>query len=208
VNRTPRRGSRSAPSRATADAGQLAALLAPLRAEARIEVEDHIDWYRSGRGTRQAPHVDIPTGFDQLCQAAVDLADHIKRVGVESIVSIFFKAALIDRPYVRPDDLAFQARLERMLADLDDFANRLAAARKHVRGPKRGPKTDRAQQFVSLVASVIERHYGRRIERSGKKGSLAELLRKIVTVVDPKIGQGTIDGVLRLQAKRRGVIMS
>jgi hypothetical protein len=180
-----------------------AELLAHLSVGARDEITQYIDWYRSGRSWRgQGPRIETPPEFEKMREAAVHLADLIKRFGVENAVSIFFKAALIDKPYVLPDDQAFRDRLEQMLADLEDFADRITAAQKH--GERRGRKTDRPQHFVRMVASVIERDKGQSIKRSKNKGTPVELLRDIAAVVG--IGPGTVDEVLKARSQRRGEI--
>jgi hypothetical protein len=206
---------------------QLAELLAHhgISAGARDEIEQHINWYRSGSSRRgQGPRIDIPPEFEQMRGAAValancirrvevtaelpdhikqalgvDLTDPIKQVGVDGIVAVFLKTLLIDNELrVMPDDQAFRDHLEQLLANLDDFANRLTAAQRH--GGHRGRKTDRARHFVKIVASVIERDKGQRIKRSENKDSLYELLKGIAVVMD--IGPGTVEEVVRARQER------
>jgi hypothetical protein len=210
---------------------RLAELLACLPAEARSDIECLTEQHLSGRKIRgERPHFDIPPEFERLRKAAVALAsdlrrvsivrpvpdhlkplervsggrDHFELVGIDCVASIFFETALIDAPGVLPNAQAIQDRLERMLADLDDFANRSTAAQKHV---KRLSKTGREWRFVSAVASTIERHTGRRIKRSTNEGSLAEILKKIVVIVDPEIGRGTVDELLKVRSKRRAPLV-
>jgi hypothetical protein len=220
---------------ASCDAGRLAELLArhEISPGARYEIEQHIDWYLSERSWRgQGACIEIPPEFDKMRKAAVALAsdlrrvsivravpdhlkrahgdrDHFKLVGIDCVASIFFEAKLIDAPAVFPDEQAIQDRLERMLADLDDFANRLAAAQRH--GKHRGRKTDRPQHFVRMVASVIEIDRGQPITRSTKNPlfRLLELLKGIADIVG--IGPGTVDEAVKKRLKahsqrRRGEI--
>jgi hypothetical protein len=183
---------------------RVAKLLAPheISAGARDEIEHHINWYRSGRSWRgQGPRIEMPPEFHQMREAVAALANLVNGVGVDRVVSIFFAAELFDAPHLLPDDQAIQDRLERMLADLKDFDNRLTAVLKH--GRRRGRKTDRARHLVRIVASAIERDKGKPIKRSKNKGSLFELLMDIVAVADPEIGPGTVDEELKARSQRR-----
>jgi hypothetical protein len=186
-----------------------------LSAGAREEIERYIDWYRSeGSWRGHGPRIEIPPEFDQMSKAAVALADHLKHVDVDvdldgreicrryvldTVVSIFFKAELIDaRGKDLPDEQAIRDRLEKMLAGLNDFASRLTAAQKH--GKRRGRKTDRAQRFARMVAAVIKRDTGQRIKRSANKDSPFELLKDIAAVVG--IGPFTVEEVVRARQER------
>jgi hypothetical protein len=208
---------------ASCDAGRLADLFErhEISAWARHEIEQHISWYCSGSSWRgQGPRIESPPEFEKMREAAVALAsdlrrvsivravpdhlkhahgdcDHFKLVGIDCIVSIFFAAELIDAD-VLPDEQAIQDRLERMLADLDDFASRLAAAQRH--GRHRGRKTDRARHFVRMAASVIERDKGQPIKRSNNRDSPFELLKGIAAFVS--IGPGTVEEVVRARQAR------
>jgi hypothetical protein len=186
------------------------------------EIEQHINWYRTGDSWRgQGRRIEVPPEFEQMREAAVALAshlrdvsivqtvpdhfkdvervsggcDHFKLVGIDCVASIFFAAELIDAP--QPDDQAIRDRLERMLSDLEDFANRITAAQRH--GKHRGRKTDRAKHFVKMVASVLERDKGRPITRSENR--VLKLLKDIADLVG--IGPGTVEEVLKARSKRR-----
>jgi hypothetical protein len=192
---------------------RLAELLAGFSDEAREEIGYHIDWYRSGRSWRgQGRRIEVPPEFEQMREAAVALANRLKHVDVDidlegqeicrryvldTVVSIFFKAALIDAPHDLPDEQAIQDRLERMLADLEDFASRITTAQRH--GRHRGRKTDKAKHFVRMVASAIERDKGRPITRSENR--VLKLLKDIADFVG--IGPGTVEEVLKARSKRR-----
>jgi hypothetical protein len=137
-------------------------------------------------------------------KAVAALAELVNRVGVNRVVSIFIKAELIeaeliDAPHIISNRLG--DRLEKMLDDLNDFANRISATLKH--GRHRSRKTDRPRHLVNMIAMVIERDKGKWIKRSKNRGSLCELLTDIVALVDPEIGSGTIDEVLKARSVRR-----
>jgi hypothetical protein len=205
---------------------RLAELLArhkiKISAEARHEIEQCINWYRSGDSWRgQGPRIEIPPEFEQMRKEAVALAsrlrdvsivraipsrlkraddvrDHYKLVGIDCVVSVFSDAELIDaHGEVLPEEQAIEDRLESLLADLDWLASRIAAAQKH--GKHRGRKTDRPRHFVKLVASVIERDKGRPITRSENR--VLKLLKDIADFVG--IGPGTVEEVLKARSKRR-----
>jgi hypothetical protein len=214
---------------ASCDAERLAALLGRLSPEARHEIKLYIDWYlnvaldlgpdtvaayadvtrlraearfvvaKTKRDVAAAAYV--PPGFDETREMAIALADRLKLAGVDRVVSVFSRAELIDaHGKALPDEQAIEGRLERLLADLDWLATRITAARKHVRRPKRGPKTEKQRQFVEMVAAVIERDRGQPIKRSTNKNSPFALLRAIADIVD--IGGGTAEEVVRGRRKR------
>jgi hypothetical protein len=208
----------------------LAELLAPhkISAGARDEIEHLIRWYRSGRSWHgQGARIEVPPEFPQMQKAVAALAELVNRVGVNRVVSIFIEAEmieaeLIDRserprlpdgsgvnrevhaPFCAPHIISnghwLQGQLEKMLNDLNDFASRISATLKH--GRHRSRKTDRPRHLVNMIAMVIERDKGK-IKRSKNKGSLCELLTDIVALVDPEIGSGTIDEVLKARSVRR-----
>jgi hypothetical protein len=178
-----------------------AELFARLSGGARDEIEYHIKWYRSGASWRgQGPRIKMPPELDQMRDSAEALAKLLDRRGVDQAVAIFFKADLIDTLNELPDDQAIRDALERMRDDLAWLSNRIAAARAH--GKNRGRKTDRPRHFVDLIASVIESEKGP-IGRSRNRGTLADLLWEIVSGVDPDIGRGTVDEILKERSKRR-----
>jgi hypothetical protein len=202
---------------------RLAELLARLSAGARDEIEQHINWYRTGDGWRgHGPRIkNVPPEFDKMRKAAVALAnrlrnvsiiraipsrlkraddvrDHYKLVGIDCVVSIFSDAELIDAHGRLPDEQAIEDRLEGLLADLDWLASRVTAAQRH--GKHRGRKTDRPQRFVKLVVSAIERDKGQWIKRSTNKNSPFELLKDIAAVVG--IGPFTVEEVVRARQER------
>jgi hypothetical protein len=206
---------------------RLAELLArhkiKISAEARHEIEQCINWYRSRDSWRgQGPRIEIPPEFEKMRKAAIALAsrlkdvsivravpnhlkhahgdsDHFKLVGIDCVVSIFSDAELIDaHGKDLPDEQAIEDRLEGLLADLDWLASRVTAAQRH--GKHRGRKTDRPQHFVKLVVSAIKRDKGQRIKRSTNKDSPFELLKDIAAVVG--IGPFTVEEVVRARQKR------
>ena len=103
---------------------RLAELLArhkiKISAEARHEIEQCINWYRSGDSWRgQGPRIEIPPEFEKMRKVAVELAsrlrhvsivravpnhlkrafgdrDHFKLVGIDCVIPIFSDAELID----------------------------------------------------------------------------------------------------------------
>jgi hypothetical protein len=93
--------------------------------------------------------------------------------------------------------LGHYIHFEALLGALDDFAEFVAAERKRLVG-KRGPKTPRP--FVEEIIRIIEEHTGTKLKRSNKWGPPAVVVR-IVEIVDPAIGSGTIDEALRAQSR-------
>jgi hypothetical protein len=208
-------------------ADRLAELLEPLSPRARHEIKLYVDWYlnvaldlgpdtaaayadatrlsaearfvvaKAKRDVAAAAYV--PPEFDQMHEAAVALADRLKSVGVNRVVSSFFRAQLIACGNILPDEQAIQDRLESLLTDLDWFASQLTAVRKYKRPLKRGPKA-RGRQFAEMVASVITRDMGERIKRSKNRDSLFALLTEIVAIVG--IGSATVEEVVRGRRKR------
>jgi hypothetical protein len=148
--------------------------------------------------------MEIPPEIHQMQRAAAGLAELVNRIGVDRVVLMLFEAELIDAPDVLPDEQAIEDRLRSILAGLEDLATRLAVVVKH--GKARGRKTDRPRHLVGLVASVIERDKSKPITRSKNRDSLFELLMSIVAIVDPEIGRGTVEEVLKARSRRRGEI--
>ena len=69
-----------------------------------------------------------------------------------------------------------------LLAALDNFTGFVAAKRKRLVG-KRGPKTQR--HLVEQIIEIIEEYLGAKVKRSGKRGTPADVVRKIVDAVRP-----------------------
>jgi hypothetical protein len=90
-----------------------------------------------------------------------------------------------------------------LLATLDNFTGFVAATRKRLVG-KRGPKTQR--HLVEQIIEIIEEYIGAKVKRSIKRGTPADVVRKIVEIMDPAIDKGTIDGALRARSKAFGEI--
>jgi hypothetical protein len=176
-----------------------------LPAEARADIEDCIAWYRNEMASARPAGDDRQRkAIDQMRKVTVDLTDRIRDIGVIDLSMILRLAELAAPDGYRPDAGASRARVELMLADLRVLADSLVIARTHLVG-KRGPKT-RAQEFVRMVAAVIELHTEVWIKQSRKKDTLADMLREILAIADPKIGQGgrgTVDKALRMRARRR-----
>jgi hypothetical protein len=154
--------------------------------ETRVRAENRFIVTKTKQDLRDLPPVSL---MHEMHKAAVALSDLVNGIGVDRVVSIFVRTE-----HSLPDDQA-RDRLERMLADLDDFASRLTAAQSW----RRDRKTDRAKHFVRTVASIIERDKGQPIKRSKNKGSPFELLKDIAAVVG--IGPGTVEETVR--ARRR-----
>jgi hypothetical protein len=90
-----------------------------------------------------------------------------------------------------------------LLATLDNFTGFVAATRKRLVG-KRGPKTQR--HLVEQIIEIIEEYIGAKVKRSIKRGTPADVVRKIVEIMDAAIDKGTIDGALRARSKAFGEI--
>jgi hypothetical protein len=86
--------------------------------------------------------------------------------------------------------------LDALLAALDDFT---AAKRKRLVG-KRGPKTPRPS--VEVIIQAIEEYTGTKLKRSNKWGPPPVVVR-IIEIMDPAIGSGTIDEALKAQSRAR-----
>jgi hypothetical protein len=90
-----------------------------------------------------------------------------------------------------------------LLAALDNFTGFVAAKRKRLVG-KRGPKTPR--HFVETIIEIIEEYIGTKVKRSSKRGTPADVVRKIIEIMDPAINSGTMDEALRARLKAFGEI--
>jgi hypothetical protein len=90
-----------------------------------------------------------------------------------------------------------------LLATLDNFTGFVAAKRKRLLR-KRGPRTPR--YFVETIIEIIEEYIGSEVKRSTNRGTPADVVHKIVKIMAPAIGKGTIDGALRARLKAFGEI--
>jgi hypothetical protein len=176
----------------TPKSDKLTKLLLRLPAEERGLVEATIDLYHRGGTMQFQMRFDhLRPILDKMRQAADDLVADIEHVGVDDLSMCFLVAGIPQ---------AEEALIVSTLAHLRELSGWLATARKRLRS-KRGPKTDVKRQFVAAVAEVVELHTGKPIAVSYKAGSLAEMVREIVAVVDPTIGPGTINEALKRHAR-------
>jgi hypothetical protein len=133
------------------------------------------------------------TELDKIYQKATDLATDVRGCDV-----LRHKQRWGPENVCHPD-------LEALLGTLDNFIRFVAAERKRlVVVGKRGPKTPRA--FVEAIIQAIEDYTGTKIERSNKQGAPAVVVRKIIEIMDPAIGSGTIDEALKARSRARGEI--
>jgi len=70
---------------------------------------------------------------------------------------------------------------------------------------KRGPKT-KSREFVEAIIQVVEAYTGGKVERSNKRDATAAVVQKIVEIMDPAIGGGTIDEALKTRSKAFGEV--
>jgi hypothetical protein len=183
-------------TKTTSKPDKLAGLLLRLPAEVRDDLEALIALYDRG-GTIQfrARFEDFRPNLKKMRQAADDLAADIEHVGVHDLSMIFLVAAIAHTG---------EARIVSTLGALRELSGWLAIAENRLR-PKRGPKTEVKRQFVAAIAEVINLHTGKRIAVSYKAGSLAEMVKEIVAVVDPNIGPRTITEALKRHARWRRI---
>jgi hypothetical protein len=91
-----------------------------------------------------------------------------------------------------------------VLSALDDFSRTVEAKRRQMGGDKRGPKTGRA--FVHAVIQVVEMYIGGKVGMGKKGGTPADTVRRIVSITDPRIGDGTLEEALKARSKEIAAI--
>jgi hypothetical protein len=91
--------------------------------------------------------------------------------------------------------------LETFVDQIEALAARCGNARGQVAGPKRGPHTLHAYLLVDALDEFVEKHTGRRIDRSK---AVKYFVFETFKIADPKIGNGTIDGAMRSRISQRG----
>ncbi len=133
--------------------------------------------------------------LDKIYEKAIELATDIRGSDV-------FRHNWLSWGLSGPEDDG-QPDFDALLAALDDFVGFIAAERKRSVG-KRGRKTPRF--FVEAIIDVIEEYIGAKVKRSSKRGTPADVVHKIVEIMDPAIGKGTIDEALKARLKAFGEI--
>jgi hypothetical protein len=157
-------------------------------------IEFFVSSYRkSGNSPRSAARASESTASRPSKRRA---ANHAARKELDKISE---KAIELATDIRGCDVLGHYIHFEALLGALDDFTGFVAAERKRLVG-KRGPKNSR--DYVKAIIQAIEEYTGTKLKRSNKWGPPAVVVR-IIEIMDPAIGSGTVDEALRAQSRAR-----
>jgi hypothetical protein len=150
-------------------------------ADLEIFIKAYFSWQRHAPDLQSRWRKD----FDDMHKAAVKFAASIRRLGVRNS---------LPHDDNRPDLEAMLANLESMIMWMGNNPS------KHLLPPlSRDPNKHRSRSFVEWVIFVVAGYTGETIKQDTKGTPTAELevLKEIVAMVDPTIGEGTITEALK-----------
>jgi hypothetical protein len=193
------------------DGGPIAKLLMALSRSPRgdddsLSLRDALDligfliiWYRSGNSD-DSDFSQERNELDKIHKKTIELIADIRACGVLDDQVEKLEGRLGAKPHRA-------SSTEHTLATLEGFVGLVATKREHW-VHKRGRKS-KSRGFVDAIIQTIEEYTGGKVERSKKRGAAGapvDAVQKIVAIMDPEIGSGTIDEALKARSKARGEI--